>query len=86
MAKTYKPITEDGTVLTIDQVQVEQSEDIVDKSTMTLAYLDTEIAVKTTTISTIQAELAELEATRALVEVEAAKVTLKTEPEESPEI
>lgn len=86
MAKTYKPITEDDTVLTIDEVQVEQSEDVVDKSTMTLAFLDTEIAVKTTQIANVEAELAELQATRALVEVEAAKVTLKTEPEEIPEI
>ena len=84
MAKTYKPITEDNTVLTIEEVQVEESEDVVNKATMTMAYLDTEIAVKTTQIANMQVELAELEATRALVAIEAAKVVLK-EPEPEPE-
>lgn len=82
MAKTYRPITEDNTVCTIEEVQIEEAEDVVDKSTMTLAYLDTEIAVKTTGIAAAQSELAELQATRALVSTEAGKVVLKEkEPE-----
>lgn len=84
MAKIYTPITEDDTVLTIDEVQIEQAEDVVDKTTLTLAYLDTEIAVKTTAISNIQAELTELQATRARVEVEAKKIVLK-DPGPDPE-
>ena len=86
MTKIYTPKTKDDEVSDINLVQIEQSEDVVDKSTMTLAYLDTEIAVKTTTILTMQNELAKLQEIRALVEVEAAKVKLKTEPEEIPEI
>lgn len=77
MARIYKPITKDDTVYTVEEVQVEQSEDVVDKTTMTLAYLDTEIAVKTTAIANIQAELIELQATRMLVAIEAAKIKLK---------
>ena len=85
MTKIYTPITEDDTVYTIEEVQVEQAEDVIDKSTMTLAYLDTEISVTNTRMNELQTKLTELQATRIKVHTEAEKVKLKVESAEEPE-
>ena len=81
MAKNYTAITPDDTVYTIEEVQVGETEDVVDEATLTLPYLDTQIAVKTTQIANLQAEITELQATRAAVNTEAETVVLKNEPE-----
>jgi len=84
MTETYTAITPDGTVESIDQVQVRRIKEIqlswgVERSSdiLTLSYLNTRIAALKGQILELKAEVEALLATKASVEGVAAKVVLK---------
>lgn len=86
MAETYKPITKDDEVESIEDVQVSRtrSEEISD--ILTLRYLNTRIAVLTTEIASTEAEKARFLELKERVTIEAEKVQLKEPEVEEPEV
>lgn len=76
-AKTYKAKTGDNEVSSKEQVQVEETANVVEKTIYTLSYINTRIAVLQAQITGIQAAITELEALKAAVEIEAGEVVLK---------
>ena len=84
MTETYTAVTPDGTVETIDQVQVRQIKEVtkdwgIERSadTLTLSYLNTRLAVLKGKILELKAEMEGLLATKVCVEQAAATVVLK---------
>jgi len=75
MESTFKKITPDGEVDSIDDVEIQESIPTTEQKVWTLRGVDQVIA-------NLQAEVAKFEAIRASIEPEAEKVKLKTaEPE-----
>ncbi|KKM97729.1 hypothetical protein LCGC14_1165120 [marine sediment metagenome] len=76
-SQTYKATTPDNTVGSKEQVQVEETASVTQKTTYTLSYINTRIAVLQAQVAEIQAEITELETLKAVVTIEAEKVKLK---------
>ncbi len=79
-AGEYKAITGDNEVTNKDMVQVEETANIEQKTTLTLRFINNQIAVVQSRIASLESEVAEFEALKALVDAEASKVIL-AEPE-----
>jgi len=84
MTETYTAVTPDGTVETIDQVQVRRVTEVqkdwgveTSSDVLTLGYLNTRLAVLKGQVLELKAEVEGLLATKASVEGVAAKVVLK---------
>jgi len=85
MTETYTAITPDGTVESIDQVQVRRVTEVqkdwgVERSSdiITLSHVNTRLAVLKGQIAAMKAEVEEFLATKAHVEEAAVKVVLKS--------
>ena len=84
MTETYTAVTPDGTVESIDQVQVRRVTEVqkdwgveTSSDVLTLGYLNTRLAVLRGQILELKAETEALLATKVCVEGVAAKVVLK---------
>ena len=84
MTETYTAITPDGTVESIDQVQVRRITEVqkdwgveTSSDVLTLSYLNTRLAVLHAQIVGLKEEAEGLFATKASIEGVAAKVVLK---------
>jgi len=84
MTETYTAVTPDGTVESIDQVQVRRVTEVqkdwgveTSSDVLTLSYLNTRLAVLKGQIVELKAEAEGLFATKVCVEQVAAKVLLK---------
>ncbi len=77
MAKLYEAKTKDDEVTDKNMVQVEETQDVEKKTTYTLAYINTRIAVLQAQVTNIQTEITELEILKTAVDFEAEKVILK---------
>ena len=76
-AQTYKAKTGDNEVTSKEQVQVEETANVTQKTIYTLSYINTRIAVLQTQVTEIQAAISELQTLKAAVDLEAGTVVLK---------
>lgn len=75
---TYTPITKNGEVESVDEVQVEIQKPITEKQVVTLQYINTELNKINARITELEAERAKYNALKTAIETEAKKVELKT--------
>ena len=78
MAKTYKKISEDGTVENEDEVVIEISEPTISKRNVTLRQLRGERDADQKRLESYQVSVADYDTQISLAETEAKKVVLKT--------
>ncbi len=76
-AQSYTAKTKDNEVTSKEQVQVEETANVTQKTIYTLSYINTRIAVLQTQVAEIQAAISELQTLKAAVDLEASTVVLK---------